>query len=280
MLPNIAFTQDDQDLALAEGWGLFAVEVAAGTLLEVQRFDEAEVFADDDAARAFVQEHAEAGSDLHRRAFSLIGASADAESTDNWLGADEHIVAHASNQYGPADTGSGKQAHDLATQLPKGGVVLETIVRPDGNQWDVAHVSAGDGAAVSVTIGSRRTKTRQEVVDEATAKHAEWTKMVNENKERREACIAQLKEIARRNGYRTGAKLGTLMPNTGKTMRATVIVTDHGDGTFDVEGTFGNKRGTIRQWGAAGIEIAIERWAAYARSTARDGLHRRAEAHD
>ena len=57
-----------QQIAALDGWGLFDVDGK----LELQRDDEANVFADDAAALAHVEEQAAAGSTLHALALALV----------------------------------------------------------------------------------------------------------------------------------------------------------------------------------------------------------------
>lgn len=182
-----------------------------------------------------------------------------ANNVDNWIGADRHLVATTPNQYGPPSVSLHKEANDLAATLPAGAVVLHTTVRPDGEQWHSAYVSMGAGVAVHAAIGSRRRKTLPDVIAEANEWHAKITAAADRNKRKFEAIVSHNNNTARQNGFAVGLHLGEIIPNTGKLMRAAQIVADHGDGTYDVTGTFGNKRKIIRRWDADGIEMALSR---------------------
>lgn len=63
------WTQDDQRLALDEGWGLFWVD---GRYPNIQRHDEAEIFTSDWAARTHVAAASRSGHALAQKAWAVI----------------------------------------------------------------------------------------------------------------------------------------------------------------------------------------------------------------
>lgn len=68
--PIVTWTSKDRALAQAQGWNLFEIN-AQGTCKTIQRCAEANVFADDAAALAFVQAQAEAGVEHAIKAIEL-----------------------------------------------------------------------------------------------------------------------------------------------------------------------------------------------------------------
>jgi predicted RNA-binding Zn-ribbon protein involved in translation (DUF1610 family) len=57
----------DEEIAHSEGWGLFE---ASNGEEQIQRDDEADVFSNDDEARAYVRRRAQSGSAAHKRALA------------------------------------------------------------------------------------------------------------------------------------------------------------------------------------------------------------------
>jgi hypothetical protein len=69
-------TNFDQEQALAEGWGVFEAGLRenGSARIEIQRFDDAKVFANDHKAWTHVVGLARQGSQLHRVALELVDA--------------------------------------------------------------------------------------------------------------------------------------------------------------------------------------------------------------
>ena len=67
-------TAFDQQQALAEGWGVFEAGLRhdGSERVEIQRFDDARVFPDDEKVWRHVVDQARQGSSLHRAALDLI----------------------------------------------------------------------------------------------------------------------------------------------------------------------------------------------------------------
>lgn len=80
VLTDFAFEERDHEIAilewppqydaaaLKEGWNVWATDQG----LEIQRYDEVEIFADDDEALAHVHRRAAVGSRLHQIALHLV----------------------------------------------------------------------------------------------------------------------------------------------------------------------------------------------------------------
>jgi|AntDeeMinimDraft_5_1070356.scaffolds.fasta_scaffold12010_5 hypothetical protein len=71
MSNSIVFTVSDDEIANAEGWGIFSVD-GDDKDLQLQKFDDSSAFQDDDAAWDFVLTKAVSGSELHQRAIAFI----------------------------------------------------------------------------------------------------------------------------------------------------------------------------------------------------------------
>lgn len=184
----------------------------------------------------------------------------DVAPCNNWLGADRAFTRPVENEYGPA--GADPAAIEAARNAPAGSTTLETTIRPSGNEWHWLYISLGDGEVESVSIGARREGALPDLVAKVQGRRAREEKARADAQESLNREADTRREIAKRNGYKEGAQLGCIIPNTGKMLRAARIVADHGNGTFDVQGVAGNKQAVIRGWDAGGVEAAVARQAA------------------
>ncbi len=179
------------------------------------------------------------------------GGQADQE---NWIGADRFFETVAPEEYGPAPRGD---AIDFIMSAPEGTTALETIVRPSGRRVSFLLLSGGSGEYARDLVGLGNTLDHvkanlQKTLDDQMTRFSDQQQKLKGIQEYE-------KSVADRNGYRLNDLLGDIIPNTGKMLRSARIVADNDDGTFDVEGTAGNKRAIISNMQASRIERAIKR---------------------
>ena len=161
--------------------------------------------------------------------------------------------------------GPGKASPDAISYVqssPDGTTALEISVRPSGKRWHQLYLSLGNGQFVQKSIGSKLPESISQLVPELRQK--EEQRRLREDASNAKLAEEKKKEraIAAKHGFIEGAELGVIVPNTGKQLRGARIVKDHGDGTFDVEGTAGAKRARITKLSATRIARAVERYKA------------------
>lgn len=188
-------------------------------------------------------------------------AKAEAESKPEGDGpewADHSFTVNAAEEFGPI--GASQEAVATAKAGIAGTVTLETGIRPSGKKWHTVYVSQGGGEISHVTLGSQLPESIDGEVKSANKTFAEMQAIKESADQGRLKIAEEDREIAKEQGYAAGRKLGVIIPNTGKQLRAAYIEKDNGDGTFDVRGVSGSKEAVIRGMSASNIKRAVDRF--------------------
>lgn len=229
---------------------------------EVAQQSVADVIAEKEAKRKRDAERAAKMSDgplydgTAEQTDALTAAKANGDGA-NWIGADAQFTVTVGEEYGTAPVSD--EAIAFIKSAAAGSTALETGVRPSGKENYTLYVSNGDGTYSSEALGNAREAKLADVISLIDRKNKNDTEKKSARDAEREKRIASDREVAKANGYMVGSALGTIIPNTGKQMRAARIIADHGDGTFDVSGIAGNKDGIIRGLSAEAIARAVSR---------------------
>ena len=182
-------------------------------------------------------------------------AGRDGNGEENWIGADRYFNETLDSEYGPGNSKS--EAAAFARTAAPGTTILETIIRPSGKKTHLLHLVGADGYRHSSFV--REGDTLSSILPAMREKLNRSEESLAQMKEKSSREADANKEIAKRNGYVAGLRLGDITPNTGKLLRSAVIIADHGNGVFDVQGTAGNKQAVISGMTAASIERAVAR---------------------
>ncbi|SPY99920.1 Uncharacterised protein [Pseudomonas luteola] len=140
-----------------------------------------------------------------------------------------------------------------------GTVTLETSVRPSGRTWHTIYVSMGQGKYQSHALGTSLPELIEDEVKKASedfhSKQQFWEAAALQS----EKYARQERAVAVEKGFKVGLRLGNIIPNTGKLLRAAFIHKDHGNGTYDIQGVAGPKDALISGMSASSLVSAIER---------------------
>lgn len=173
---------------------------------------------------------------------------------DNWIGADRVFVYQAPNEYGPAHNA---EASLYARAADPGSTTLETIIRPSGARFNMLYLTLENGEIESDSV--KPGDNLADVTSRLQQSGEKSAKLFAEMKAKVDAENSENIRIAKENNLVVGKLLGSIIPNTGKLLRAAKITVDHGDGSFDVLGVAGNKDSVIKDMSASRIVRAMNR---------------------